>query len=74
LFEAGDELSLAKKLNLLIGDSELRDKLAINARITAADQSWARIGVRFAGIIKASMNRNDRVPDDQELDRSFAGC
>jgi len=74
LFEAGDELSLAKKLNLLIGDSELRDKLAINARLTAADHSWPRVGLRFARIIKASMNRNDRVPDDQELDRSFAGC
>ena len=74
LFEAGDELALAEKLNLLIGDSDLRAGLAANARVSAANHSWALIGLRFGGIIKASIGRNDRVLDDQELDGSFAGC
>lgn len=73
LFEPGDEVALAAKLNLLIRDSALRDKLSMNARLTAADHSWTRLGRRFAETIKASMNRNDRVFDDQELDCSLAG-
>lgn len=74
LFEADDELALAEKLNLLISDSGLREELATNARLTAAEHSWPRVGSRFAEIIKASLNKNDRVLDDQEPGRSFAGC
>ena len=72
LFEADDELALAEKLNLLISDSGLCEELGINARLTAAEHSWLRVGSRFAGIIKSSLNKNDRVLDDQEPGRSFA--
>jgi glycosyltransferase involved in cell wall biosynthesis len=74
LFEAGDELALAGKLNLLLGDSGLKQTLAMNGRVTAAAHSWPRIGSRFAEIIKASLKKNDRAVDDQELDRRLAGC
>jgi glycosyltransferase involved in cell wall biosynthesis len=74
LFEADDELALAEKLNLLISDSGLGEELVANARLTAAQHSWPQVGSRFAEVIKASLNRNDRVLDDQEPGRSFAGC
>jgi glycosyltransferase involved in cell wall biosynthesis len=74
LFEADDELALAEKLNLLISNSGLRERLVTNARLTAAQHSWLQVGPRFAEIIKASLNKNDRVLDDQEPGRSFAGC
>ena len=74
LFEPDDELALAEKLNLLISDSGLREELVTNARLTAAEHSWLRVGSRFAETIRASLNRNDRVLDDQEPGRSFAGC
>jgi len=74
LFEADDESELAEKLNLLLGDSGLREELGTNARLTAAEHSWLRVGSRFAEVIKASLNKNDRVLDDQEPGRSFAGC
>lgn len=72
LFQAGDESALAEKLRLLIGNSNLSGKLATNARLTAARHSWPRVGLRFAEIIKASLNKDDRVLDDQEPGRSFA--
>jgi glycosyltransferase involved in cell wall biosynthesis len=74
LFEAGDELALAGRLNLLLGDSGLKQAVAMNGRVTAAAHSWPRIGSRFAEIIKTSLNKNDRALDDQELDRRLAGC
>jgi glycosyltransferase involved in cell wall biosynthesis len=72
LFEAGDESALGKKLSLLIGNSSLSGELATNARLTAARHSWPLVGSRFAEVITASLNKDDRVLDDQEPGRSFA--
>ena len=53
LFEPGDHLMLAERLNLVLSDSNLRLSLAANARQTAARFEWPQTCLRFSEIIKS---------------------
>lgn len=73
LFEPGNHAMLAEKMKLVFGDAALRHKLSQNALLTAADYSWPRIGARFSGIIKGTLE-NDSINYDQSTSRRRARC
>lgn len=57
LFDAGDHLMLADKLRLVFNDDSLRNHLGANARTTAAQYDWSRIGALYCEILKSSLRR-----------------
>ena len=73
LFESGNHAMLAEKLKLVSSDAALRRKIARNARMTALDYSWPRIGARFSEIIKGTL-ANDSTNYDQSNSRRIVGC
>ena len=52
LFEPGDHFRLAERLNLVLGDADLKLWLEANARRTVARFEWSQTGLRFSKIIK----------------------
>lgn len=73
LFEPENHRMLAEKLKLVFGDDILRRKLSENARLTAYDYSWSRIGARFSEIIKGTLE-NDSINYDQTVNTGNARC
>lgn len=61
LFEQGDDRMLERKLSLVLGNDILRQKIAENARRSAAAYDWARIGFRHSRIIKNVLRTNDAI-------------
>ena len=66
LFKPGNHAMLAEKLRLVSSDVALRQKLSRNARLTASDYSWSRIGTRFSELIKGTLE-NDSINYDQAM-------
>lgn len=56
LFEPGDHIELAEKLNLVLADRDLRRRLSEGARQAAESYYWSRIGPLFANIFKGVIN------------------
>jgi len=56
LFEAGDHHMLRDKLMLAFGDDSLRKRIRENARRTAEDYDWSKIGRQFSEIIFSSLS------------------
>ena len=50
---------LKEKLLYILGDDRLRRKIAQNARRSAADYDWARIGAQYSAIIKSALRTDD---------------
>lgn len=73
LFEPVNHSMLAEKLNIVFSDAVLRRKLSRNARLTASDYSWPRIGAQFSEIIKGALG-NDSINYDQSISRGSVGC
>ncbi len=73
LFEPGNHVMLAEKLRLVSSDAALRLKLSRNARLTASEYSWSRIGARFSEIIKGTLE-NDSINYDQNVSTGNARC
>ena len=73
LFEPENHVMLAEKLKLVSSDAQLRRKLSRNARLTACDYSWSRIGARFSQIIKGTLE-NDSINYDQSISTGNARC
>lgn len=61
LFEQNDDRMLREKLALVLSDETLRQKIAENARRSAAAYDWARIGSRYAAVIKTGLRKNDVI-------------
>jgi glycosyltransferase involved in cell wall biosynthesis len=65
LFEPGDSRMLSNKLDLLVGDSDLRESVSAMARKTALAFRWETVGPRFARVIKDSMRFDEPVIHNQ---------
>ena len=63
LFEPENHRMLAEKIKRVLDDLALYQALSRNARLTAADYSWAGIGARFSKIINDA-RRNDPINYD----------
>ncbi len=61
LFEQGDHRMLKRKLSHVLTDDILRQKISENARRSAVDYDWARIGSRYGDIINSALNKNDAI-------------
>lgn len=61
LFEKGDDRMLKEKLSLVLSNDILQQKIAGNARRSAAAYDWARIGLRYSRIIKSALRKNDAI-------------
>lgn len=72
LFEPGDARMLADKLQLLLNDAALRDRLGQNARRAAMDYAWPRVAERFTRLIHDSLN--DAIDKDTSRDAERAAC
>ena len=58
LVEPGDHRRLREKLNVVMGDTQLRQKLSLSARRTAVTYDWSKVGARFAEIIEGSITKD----------------
>ena len=66
LVEPGDPMMLRERLKLVMSDRSLHQRLRSTARRSAVRFDWARVGIRFAEIIKGSL-RNDQDIDGRRL-------
>ena len=66
LVEPGDPNALRETLKLVLRDRSLQQRLKSTARQSALRFDWARVGMRFAEIIKGSL-RNDQDIDGRRL-------
>jgi glycosyltransferase involved in cell wall biosynthesis len=60
LFPPGDEVALVKRLARLIGDDELRARLAAAGRERAAAFSWARAATETVAVYRAALEARSR--------------
>lgn len=58
LFEAGDQAMLAEKIDALMGDAGLRQRLSAAARQTARQYDWSVVGARYAETLKGILRTN----------------
>ncbi len=59
LVDADNELMLARAINRALDDDELRMRVGVSARETAARFDWSRVGPRFCKLIRQSLNEQD---------------
>lgn len=72
LFDSEDASALAEQITRALSDDELRQKISINARRTAAQFAWPIVGARFNRIIKAAMKKEDAINYDKASCRASA--
>jgi glycosyltransferase involved in cell wall biosynthesis len=58
LVEPDNHAMLAERLEFVLADEKLRQWLSENAQLAATRYAWAKLGARFAGIIKGSLRKN----------------
>lgn len=68
LFNPGDHLDLQAKLLGVLDDGSFAQSLCANARQTAAEFEWSKIGARYADVIKAALiNHSEPGVRDTEI-------
>jgi glycosyltransferase involved in cell wall biosynthesis len=65
LFEAGNHLLLADRIQRLLDDRELRERLSSQARRTAEAFDWQIVGAKFSEIFKDYVSTNGSVESYQ---------
>ena len=73
LVEPDDPVRLAERIGLVLRDAGCRQSLEQNARRTALEYSWARVGARYSELIKDCL-RNDVITTNQYLGAGRAAC
>jgi colanic acid/amylovoran biosynthesis glycosyltransferase len=73
LVDPGDARQLAERIHLVLSDATRREHLEQNARRTAIEYSWTRIGARYSELIKDCL-RNDAITTDQHVGAGSAAC
>lgn len=59
LFEPGNHHELRRILTSVLGNSDLRKKLGLNARVSVEQNVWPQIGRRYAAIINDALRENE---------------
>jgi glycosyltransferase involved in cell wall biosynthesis len=67
LFDPGDHLMLAEKMELLLSNQRLRGEIGENARVDAAEYSWSRTGPRFCHILESVLGDHCWGANETEL-------
>jgi len=55
LFDSGNHMMLAEKLDILFGDQSLGNSLSANARVSISQYDWSIVGSRYREILKSSL-------------------
>ncbi|MGH9765242.1 MAG: glycosyltransferase family 4 protein [Blastocatellia bacterium] len=69
LFDPGDHQMLAAKMQLLMGDPDLAERLSLGGRTTAARYDWSTVGPLFCQIICGEQSREveRRISDSAKM-------